>query len=125
MPVIQDVSRAARPTVSVGVQPSGGIKAPVKLRVEVDDHRLSQQIPGFDGLERLFALVPTETQNPQAPVVWKRYELSYVATTFGGHDHHWGDAEAIPETVQKYGIAFGMETNRGTYWLQHPGQNFR
>lgn len=95
------------------------------LGMKVNDFAVRQRLHGFDGLERPFALVPSERDGQ---VTWWRHELRFKHVESEGLASV--DAyESAPVTnvdraaIEKYGVAFGMETNRGTVWNQDPGQN--
>lgn len=99
----------------------------VSLMVKVEDSALRRVLPGFDGLEKAFALLP------QPDGHWRRVDLKYNGTSgteLGPHtDFHthyvdspfFSDAEV--DAVRRSGVAFGLETNVGTVWLQDPGDN--
>jgi hypothetical protein len=100
------------------------VGAGLHLEVEVKDAKLRQERPGFDGLEKVFALVPrfdwvTKTTK------WERHNLEYKQSADGSDRHsltmlnNQYDLSLVP----KHGIAFGIDTNEGTVWLQAPGQN--
>jgi hypothetical protein len=95
--------------------------------VRVNDAKLREQLPGFDGLEKAFMLVP------QPSGEWKRFELNYSQTygtdlgprtdihSFAIPSPFLKDAEI--NAIRGNGVAFGLETNVGTLWLQDPGDN--
>ena len=100
----------------------------VRLDVSVDDARIRQQLQGFDGFERPFALIPSENNGN---VTWWRHELSYEGPGREGYhlerpvDRYELDPVRNVDltAVKKYGIALGLDTNVGTLWAQQPGAN--
>ena len=106
------------------------------VRVDVDDQKVQANVPGFNGLERAFALFPYEEDGK---VAWKRVELTYDRKqSCSGDDVHgfWITRKDINspwltpagekidfQAANKYGVAFGLDTNVGTVWLQGPDDN--
>jgi hypothetical protein len=99
------------------------------VRVAVDDKKL-RQLDGFadfDGRERAFALLP---ERHGSEVKWKRVDLGYE-TTFTDRangdriDEHAAYPAVDMETVREKGFAVGLETNKGTVWLQEPDDNWK
>jgi hypothetical protein len=93
-----------------------------KLIVEVEDDSIRQQVAGFDGFEKAFALVPF--LDNQGLINWNRVELAY-SFTHGDRDVHFLHIPDGPDkiVIDQYGIAFGLESNVGRLWLQAPGVN--
>ncbi len=105
----------------------------VNLGVFLSDDKVRDANPGFDGFERVFALVPQPDQS------WKRVDLAYNPGYQGtGRDNHVASLQAgvngwvTPsgelisvdyDQLRVQGVAFGMDTNVGTIWLQAPNQN--
>lgn len=109
----------------------------LSLSVSVDDDAVRNRAPGFDGFERAFALIPFE-QGTQ--VNWVRRELAYGSSwsysgsslaggahlpTYDMHSVHLGLGEFDVAAAVKYGIAFGLDTNVGTKWLQTADDNYK
>ena len=96
-----------------------------QMTVGVDDEQLRKVIPKgehFDGLEKVFALVPDrEGAHPK----WYRVELAYQGKPVGTHDLHGAIVENSYGPIWENGVAFGLDTNVGTVWLQLPGDNYR
>lgn len=99
----------------------------VKIDVTVDDAKVRQQLDGFDGMERPFALVPF--QHDGGPVEWKRFNLSYEGSAFDGREvqdeystFNLSEQDCV---ASQYGVAVGLETNEGVVWAQDFGQNTR
>lgn len=99
----------------------------LKISADVEDKVIRQQADGFDGLERVFALIPEERNGE---VQWHRQDLAYQRTeqqrsgyyaqnehTVDKHEARLVDVDR--EAIKKHGIKMGMETNVGTLWLQH------
>jgi hypothetical protein len=94
------------------------------LRVEVRDYEVRRQAPGFNGTEQVFALIPREGAGGQ--VSWERFDLAYAPPQgyrYRSHDEHVAWIDADPQVVRAHGVAFGMETNVGTLWLQEASNN--
>ena len=112
------INPAARGTSANGINQ-------LTLGMKVNDFAVQQRLHGFDGLERPFALVPSERDGQ---VTWWRHELQFKRVLSEGLTYV-DDFESAPVTNvdraagEKYGVAFGMETNRCTVWNQVPGQN--
>ena len=106
-------------------------KKEVSFGLEVNDKLVGDQFHGFDGAkEKPFVLVPSE--NAQGQVSWKKEDLKFSQTYKNGGGTYDSYAFTIPNAtdkqlsaIQKYGVAFGMETNKGTIWAQQPGENTR
>jgi hypothetical protein len=125
------IGRKSTPNVTVQLmEPAPGIKR-VGLAVTVDDQQVRRGHPGFDGMERVFALVP---RGQPGCTSWQRVELRYNRTIPANpqtatplvDDHEAylnGDGFDFP-AIRREGVAFGMDTNVGTLWLQTRGKNF-
>ena len=121
------IKRSLSPSVHTS---SVGGSEQLRLAVKTNDLSLGvalarQGLGGFNGLERPFALVPSEREGR---VTWWRHELRFAGTRHEGlasHDAFESDviSQVDRRAVEKYGIAFGLETNRGTVWNQAPGEN--
>lgn len=95
--------------------------AGVGVGVRFYDQTVRQQVDGFDGLERVFALVPADP----AGTKWNRVNLQHKpAWSSHGSDFHHAFAQASVEGVMKHGVAIGADTNTGTLWFNRPEQNF-
>lgn len=104
------------------------------IGVNVQDAKLRETRPGFDGLEHAFALVP-ERDGFDGQVKWARKELgTYESFNFGAADRMtFLDFHSLTFTpgqydsalVSRLGVAFGLETNVGLLWLQRPDGNVR
>ena len=107
------------------------------LQVSVDDDSVRSRAAGFNGYERVFALVP---ERRDGELSWQRQDLSYSGSwSYGGssrvggrpqptYDNHSESLrpDAVdPRTIEEEGIAFGMDTNVGTLWMQTLGDNYR
>ena len=107
------------------------------LQVSVDDASVRQKHAGFNGYERVFALVP-EWQAGR--VVWQRHDLRYRGSwsysgssraggtrqpTYDNHGASLQPRSLDPRTISELGIAFGMDTNVGTLWLQTADDNYQ
>lgn len=102
------------------------------VHVEVDDAALRKGFPGFDGLERAFALVP---KLAAGRLVWESVSLRYSGETRRGYyadikiDLHdsgpiWCTGWGVDwETLRAQGVAIGLETNLGVIWAQAEGKN--
>lgn len=102
----------------------------VDLRISLDDAALRQQLPGFDGLERPFVMIPSEKDGQ---ITWWRHELKYSGS---GREGFYADRavdtyrlETVHNVdraaVEKYGILVGVDTNVGTAWAQGAGSSHR
>lgn len=115
-------------TPTYGYEPKAAL---LDIDVVVDDARLAKSLPGFDGYERAFALVP---RTRDGRVVFERVELAYRGQSVRGYialrfvDRHGVEGLRLGEqevpALRESGIAIGLETNRGTVWAQEPGKNF-
>ena len=115
----------AIPEALIEARPS----APKRLALTMDvrDDFVRQQVQGFDGLERPFALLPEDA----AGSLWKKVELSYQSTArspaisspIDRYQLVLNPGDFSPSAVAAHGIAWGLDTNVGTLWLQAPGQN--
>jgi hypothetical protein len=98
----------------------------VFLQVRVNDAKIQEQVPKFNGKEDVFALVPRETadgvQWDPVKLDWK-YDGTENGNTIDIHQAYIPYADADVAAIGKYGVAFGMNTNEGTLWLQHPDHN--
>ncbi len=111
--------------------PGTDLKALV-LEGSVNDKELAKNLPaGFDGLERPFALYPSWNQDK---VEWRRVDLGYISPPNNGNgsfvpsptDLYFGEGfvtEQDAKLIEQQGVAFGVDTNRGTFWLQGMGDN--
>jgi hypothetical protein len=124
MSVLSNVSKAARPSIQMMPAKPPTFWAETHLQVEVRDDEIRKQVSGFDGLERVFALVVEGDGGSRNPYRWVRKDLAYTGDV-NGADVHSFSGFLRPENAHKFGIAFGVETNQGTYWLQTPDQNFK
>ena len=100
----------------------------LSVHVEVSDAALRTAFPSFDGLERVFVMIPKLSSGR---VVWEGVSLRYSGETRRGYygdlkiDLHdsgsiWGIDLA---TLQANGVAVGLETNVGVIWAQPEGKN--
>ncbi len=123
------IKRSVSPTVQAS---SVGGDDQLRLGVKTNDLDIGvalarRGLGGFNGLEKPFALVPSERDGR---VTWWRHELRFRGARQEGLAHHDAfESDVISRVdrraVEKYGIAFGLETNRGTVWNQEPGENER
>lgn len=109
------------------------------VEVIVDDVQVAAALPGFDGLESAFVLIPRADAGGGAR--WELHGLSWAggayrivgSSLYDQRSERVGDkhllqglrlSEADLQQVLAHGIAAGLDTNRGTVWAQHAGQNF-
>jgi hypothetical protein len=109
------------------------------VEVIVDDAQVAAALPGFDGLESAFALVPRSDGAEGAR--WELHGLSWAggayrtvgSSLYDQRTERVGDkhvlrglrlSEADLQQVLARGIAVGLDTNRGTVWAQDADQNF-
>lgn len=104
------------------------------MSVSVPDGQIRAMNPGFDGMEQVFALVPRPSG------AWDRVDLSYTSSgttaamntgpgngrySYVPSDHHETVIALVDiKTIRREGIAFGIDTNVGTLWLQAAGKNW-
>jgi hypothetical protein len=125
----------SRPYISAGT---------LVIDVISPDKEIAARLPGFNGMERAFALVPSE-QNGN--VRWDRVNLGYDGASYSEY-RQTGESQGSPimepvlssyqydwhrsllgpgafdeGAVKKYGIAVGLETNVGIVWGQEFQQN--
>ena len=114
----------------VGTPTYGSEQTPfLSVTVAVDDVAIRRAHPNFNGFEAPFVRVP-RTSNGR--VVWESVALRYAGTfTVGYYGQERRDRYELASpraidlaTVQRLGVAVGLETNVGTLWAQEPGQNF-
>jgi hypothetical protein len=114
-------------TPTYGYNPQAPVMT-VELRVE--DSTLRQRRPRFNGLERPFALVPQALEG--GATRWVRVPLTYQHTARAGYYgqiavdvYSLGPARVADlDTLERLGVAVGLDTNVGTLWAQDPGANF-
>ncbi|MBI5547645.1 MAG: hypothetical protein HY901_27500 [Deltaproteobacteria bacterium] len=107
----------------------GKAQPTLELKSEVADTYLRSKIgKDFDGFEHVFALVPTKNGE------WKRFDLNWDRSTpsadarIRSTDQHsltLGTEQFDLEAAREHGVAFGVETNVGTFYLQDYGQNLK
>jgi len=110
------------PTYGTGTHPMTS----VELSLSLDDASLRQQLPGFDGLERPFVMIPSEKDGQ---ITWWRHELEFAGPGregfFGERDvdtYRLNTVRGVDRAaVEKYGVLVGVDTNVGTAWAQQPG----
>lgn len=113
--------------MSVAATRASSGQAWMRLDVSVNDAQVRQQVDGFDGLERPFALIPYQ-HGASAPVEWRRVDLGYETTEFDAKTHSLTDDYGLSGVDQKdcvadkLGVVVGMDTNEGTLWAQDYGQ---
>lgn len=93
------------------------------LKADVDDAAVAQQAQGFNGMESAFALVPRYVAGETA---WEKTPLIWQGALDGKRDTHmaWIDADDVDrQALADKGVAFGVDTNVGTLWLQRQGLN--
>ena len=114
----------------VGTPTYGSQQTPfLRVVVTVDDAAVRRAHPGFNGFEAPFARVPRASAGR---VVWETVPLRYAGTSSAGYygqerrdRYELATPRAIDlATVQRLGVAVGLETNVGTLWAQDLGQNF-
>lgn len=102
-------------------------RATAEVQLKVSDPLVREQLKGFNGLEKAFAMLPSEKNGKLS---WKKVELGFEGQGIVGyynrtltdvHDATVKSADA--KAIAKYGVAFGMETNEGVVWAQAPGEN--
>lgn len=101
----------------------------LRLEVVVDDAAVAAQVGGFDGLEQVFALVPRRLGD--GSLRWESVDVPFVGPELSGyygevrrdrHETEWLRGLDVA-TARELGVAFGMDTNVGTVWLQGPDEN--
>jgi hypothetical protein len=111
-------------------------RSELQVTMQVNDRFVKAALPGFDGLERPFALVPRQRTGE---LTWERVPLTFAGTdTSGVHglrnpEHQTridrylavGVFDVDTDAIRSHGIALGMDTNVGTVWAQAPGENLR
>lgn len=116
--------------VFFGTPTYGSQQTPVLLAtVSVDDAAIRRAHGGFNGFEAPFLRVP---RTVGGRVVWESVPLRFAGTFSAGYygqerrDRYELAATVALDlaTVQRLGVAVGLETNVGTLWAQEPGQNF-
>jgi len=125
------VNRKQTPNVTVQLmEPARDIKR-IGLGITVDDKEVRRLDPNFDGLERVFALLP-RTQGKA--IKWERLELKYDRTipavpggpnALDSHELYLNASGLDLKAIQQEGVRFGMDTNVGTMWLQPTGDSFK
>jgi hypothetical protein len=111
-------------TPTYGSEPLGTF---LNVRVEVDDARVRETRPDFDGRERPFAFVTVRHEGRDRTL---RVDLAYKYTAPGGYygeravDTYVLEGFRVDELVPERGLAVGFDTNLGTIWAQDPDQNF-
>lgn len=116
------------------IGPSATLQGPsVELYAVVDDNNIRKDHPGFDGMEKLFALLPRRVDGNT--VTWERYDLryngkyvtgdgSYSQATNEVHDLQLETKTLDLDAIKQYGVAFGADTNVGTIWCQSADDNY-
>jgi len=115
---------------------AGGRIDEISLEMKVNDSKVRSQVWGFDGRETAFAVFPRNTPDG---VKWDdRVNLGWEYHTIGWKEQQDGipsdsgidihrkliDARGHDlDAIRKYGVAFGMYTNKGELWVQEPNQN--
>lgn len=121
-----------------GTDPSDSNSYPkLVLEAEFDDKKTRAVLPGFDGYERVFGLVPTRNNT----TAWAGVAMKYTGTierdgkkidTYRGecilpnqHGYLPGGYKLMVDIDQarSLGVAFGFDSNVGQHWMQHAGQN--
>ncbi len=106
--------------------------------VTVNEALVKAQSPEFAALQQVFVLLPLLPLLPhgeQGAPVWTRYELvhRYRWETGGSGEPSAYDVYSAViaasladlDAMVWHGIAFGMDTNSGTLWLQTEDDNYR
>lgn len=103
-----------------------GARRHLRLCVKLLPLRLCEYVNGLDGRFRPFALLPPEDAHQSE---WNQVALDWKGTE--GHGSEWalyGTDLALSdlalEHVRRMGVAFGLETNLGTFWMQPGGRNW-
>lgn len=112
-------------TPTYGTQPTTYLR----VSVTVDDAAIRRVHPGFNGFETPFVRVPRQSAGR---VVWDTVPLRYAGTSRAGYygqerrdNYELASPRAVDlATVQRAGVAVGLETNVGTLWAQEFNQNF-
>lgn len=102
-----------------------------ELSVKVNDSRLRYELnkPQFDGLESVFAHVPTRNSNNN--LEWEDVPLKFIETQntrAGSFDVHRLTLHGYVNAndLNEYGVAFGLKLNTGdTVWLEQWGDNYK
>jgi hypothetical protein len=102
----------------------------LSLQARFCDRLVGEVMRGFDRSERLIALLPRNTQGGVSwevvRPVWKgRQPAHLVDASYAMDVYEWTLANVDQQAVRQHGIAFGAELNVGTFWAQHPGDNWR
>jgi hypothetical protein len=95
------------------------------MAVGIRDQEIRKAAPGFDGYEKAFALVP---RYYAGDIMWEKMPLKYAGTSgiVEQRDYHslWLDPAKVDlNAIRNHGVAFGVETNVGTFWGQGYAQN--
>jgi hypothetical protein len=106
---------------------SGGIPGMFRAEIGVRDSAVQRDLPGFDGQEKPFALVPqcVGTVRGQAVYDWVRVAGQYEGSS-NGVDYYKFEAPRM-ESDLKQGVAFGLDVNvspNDALWLQGYGGNY-
>ena len=110
-------------TPTYGYDPRGLF---LTVTASIDDGALRTKHPGFDGLERPFALVTVDDRGAPRTV---RIPLPYAHTRRVGYygeraiDVYEATLRLDTLSVER-GVAVGLDTNVGTIWAQDPGDDF-
>lgn len=121
--VVAEATSRSVGTPTYGYDPRGTF---LEVEVSVDDRALREEHPGFDGLERAFALVTVadgateRTVRIELPFLHGRRTGYYAERTLDVH----GTTLRNDALVVSRGVAVGLETNVGTIWAQERGDDF-
>jgi hypothetical protein len=95
------------------------------LKVAVAERRLRRELGGPVRLEKVFALVP---RYENGLLEWDKHALHYSGSKRASDGAKVDDHERVIDVdgraVHSYGVAFGMETDRGVLWLQDYEENW-
>jgi len=96
----------------------------------VDDALVAGGAPDFTAHERVFVLLPRQRDGK---VVWARHDLEYEYAWASGapgkpkvvavHIGLFALADADIDAVVWHGVAYGLDSNVGTLWLQTSDDN--
>ena len=104
-----------------------GFQPRATLSLLVDDAMLRAKLPGFDGMEKPFALVPKNGGNGvQWDKVYLQYDPTHSGSYLAGHNCDAYSTGLVGDIglLSREGVAFGVETNVATVWLQRFRDNY-
>jgi hypothetical protein len=122
MPIISQTQAAYR-GFNVEVK-KDSYRSPTGVQLKMTDSKIGgiDGMDGYDGSkEKPFVLVPVTTG--VGNIVWERREMIWNNNTFGVDKY---TLPAVPDesAAAQHGVAIGIETNKGTLWIQTADQNY-